>query len=1147
MSRLLNPISVLATAQEIASWSQDTLPADPVSTENGSIVSNTARWPLIIDPQLQGISWLRHKEGHASRNCQIVRLGQKDMMRKLERALESGHTIIIENLGESLDAVLAPVIQRATIKRGRTLYVKVGDSEVEFHPDFRLYLHTKLSNPHYPPEIQAETTLINFTVTQAGLSDQLNVLVLGKERADLSEMSEVLVKQQTGFKIKMGELEDEILDRLANAEGDITEDVELIEGLEETKRISTDITKKSAVAKETQASIEITSKKYKSVADRSSMLFFLMSDLAKIHSYYVYSLAAYTKVFYRGIDLVTEKPEPELDEDGNELPVKVVELTDEELAARCIVLNKSITLTTFNYLRRGLFEKDKLTVATLVTTRILVDNDLLPAEDVSYLFLGKVHPDPGNMGPLHEWMPEALWPKVKALEGLKQFNGLGDAMHSDSDDWLAWFDGATPEIAKFPGDWQKNLSPFDRLILLRALRPDRCSNALAAWIGDVMGKEYVEQAPFNMPATYQETSPQTPTFFVLFPGVDPTPWVEDLGKELGISDAEGTFCNISMGQGQEKPAEAIVERYAKNGGWVMLQNCHLMSSWVPSLERLLEVVQEGAHDDFRCYISAEAPGALSGPNMPESLLQSCIKVANEAPADIKSNLTRSWAEFGQERIDASSKSDDFKACLFSLCWFHSIILGRRRFGPQGWSRAYSFNTGDLVICSNVLTSYIDAADAAGLGVPWADLRYIFGEIMYGGHITDAWDRRTNNTYLAELMKPELRPEGEAKVGLELGPGFPSPDPTTLDYEGYATYIDTKMPKESPPLFGLHPNAEIGYLTSSTANLFSTIVSLGGGGGGGGGAGDVVKATMADLSDRCPEELQMVLIDQMAEPLLAEPSQGPYVVCALQECRRMNVLLGVITKSLSDLEKGLAGTLNMTQAIEDLIAALTISEWPGRNPYSQCAWEKFSWPSKKSLLPQYADMIKRHGQLTSWTETLATPISVWLSGLFNPMAYLTSILQVTARATGSALDAMTQETHMTVYKDAHAIHPDATFPENGAFIHGLFIEGARWPFGDEAEEPYEFGGAKVGGFLLESRLKELMPPVPVVYVKAVLVQPSWEPSAVGYLRHVDDVYEAPVFITTARGATYVFLATLKTVVPKNKWTLTGTALMMQQDD
>ena len=805
-------------------------------------------------------------------------------------------------------------------------------------------------------------------------------------------------------------------------------------------------------------------------------------------------------------------------------------------------------MATFNYLRRGNFEKDKLTVATLMTTRILVDNDLLPAEDVSYLFMGKIHPDPGNMGPLHEWMPEALWPKVKALEGLKQFTGLGDAMHSDSDDWLSWFDGAAPELAKFPGDWQKNLGPFDRLILLRALRPDRCGNALGSWISDVMGKEYLEQPPFKMSDTYPETSPQTPTFFVLFPGVDPTPWVEELGIELGISEVEGTFCNISMGQGQEKPAEAIVERYAKNGGWVMLQNCHLMSSWVPSLERLLEVVQEGAHADFRCYISAEAPGALAGPNMPESLLQSCIKVANEAPADIKSNLTRSWAEFGQDRVDASSKPDDFKACLFSLCWFHSIIVGRRRFGPQGWSRAYSFNTGDLVICSNVLTSYIDAADAAGLGVPWADLRYIFGEIMYGGHITDPWDRRTNNVYLAELMNPGLRPQGEAKVGLELGPGFPSPDPTSMDYAGYAEYISSKMPKEGPPLFGLHPNAEIGYLTSSTGNLFTTIISLGGGGAAAGGGGDVVKATMSDLRDRCPEALEMVLIDRMAEPLLEIPSEGPYVVCALQECRRMNVLLGVINKSLSDLEKGLNGQLNMTQAIEDLCTAFVISQWPGRNPYALCVWEKFSWPSKKSLLPQYADMVKRHGQLVSWTETLATPISVWLSGLFNPMAYLTGVTQVTSRATGEALDKMTQETHMTVYKDEKSLPPDAVFPENGAYVHGLFIEGARWPFGDEVEEPYELGGAKVGGLLMEARLKELMPAVPVVYIKAVLVQPSWEPSAVGYLRHVDDVYECPVFITTMRGPTYVFLATPKTEKDtKNKWTLTGTAIMMQQDD
>lgn len=118
----------------------------------------------------------------------------------------------------------------------------------------------------------------------------------------------------------------------------------------------------------------------------------------------------------------------------------------------------------------------------------------------------------------------------------------------------------------------------------------------------------------------------------------------------------------------------------------MLQNCHLMTSWVPKLERLLEVVQENAHDTFRCFVSAEPPGMQGMKNMPESLLQSCVKVANEAPADIKSNLARAWANFTPQRIDSCNKPSQFKACLFSLCWFHSIVLGRRRFGSQGWSR-----------------------------------------------------------------------------------------------------------------------------------------------------------------------------------------------------------------------------------------------------------------------------------------------------------------------------------------------------------------------------------------------------------------------------------------------------------------------------
>ena len=64
----------------------------------------------------------------------------------------------------------------------------------------------------------------------------------------------------------------------------------------------------------------------------------------------------------------------------------------------------------------------------------------------------------------------------------------------------------------------------------------------------------------------------TPIFFVLFPGVDPTQWVEDLGAEKGKTILNGLFANISMGEGQEEPARLKMNELGIKGGWVMLQN-----------------------------------------------------------------------------------------------------------------------------------------------------------------------------------------------------------------------------------------------------------------------------------------------------------------------------------------------------------------------------------------------------------------------------------------------------------------------------------------------------------------------------------------------------------------------------------------------
>ena len=103
-------------------------------------------------------------------------------------------------------------------------------------------------------------------------------------------------------------------------------------------------------------------------------------------------------------------------------------------------------------------------------------------------------------------------------------------------------------------------------------------------------------------------------------------------------------------------------------------------------------------------------------------------------------------------------------------------------------------------------------------VPWEDLRYLFGEIMYGGHITDDWDRKLCRTYLEEYVSPEML-DGE----LFLAPGFPVPP--NSDYVGYHRYIDETLPPETPVLYGLHPNAEIDFLTTTSENLFRTVFEM----------------------------------------------------------------------------------------------------------------------------------------------------------------------------------------------------------------------------------------------------------------------------------------------------------------------------------
>jgi dynein heavy chain len=168
-----------------------------------------------------------------------------------------------------------------------------------------------------------------------------------------------------------------------------------------------------------------------------------------------------------------------------------------------------------------------------------------------------------------------------------------------------------------------------------------------------------------------------------------------------------------------------------------------------------------------------------------------------------------------------------------------------------------------MICADILQRYIDK----NKDMPWADLKYLIGDVMYGGHITDHWDRRVNNCYLDKLFTEEILEGAELAANFNMLPckhDFPT--------KAFAKYIEAKLPAESPTLFGLHPNAEVGYLTSSCDSLFGTVLLLSSSGGAEHTKDSAVQSTIESLLSRLPNKFDQAVLQENA----VEVIEGPQV-------------------------------------------------------------------------------------------------------------------------------------------------------------------------------------------------------------------------------------------------------------------------------
>ena len=290
---------VLGNDVEIRQWGVAGLPSDNLSVENGIIMFGSRRWPLMIDPQTQANKFVKNMGKNHPEGLEVFKLSHPSLIRDLEFAIQFGKWVLLENIGETLDPALEPILLMQLIKTGSSYTIKVGDKNVPYNANFKFFMTTTLPNPHYSPETSVKVTILNFAITPAGLEEQMLNLFVMLEMPDLQEKKNMIVADNAKSAQIMYELEDKILATLSEAKEvmELLETDNLIDILADSKQTGDEINVRRAESEVTEKEIDVTRESFRSVAYRASLLFFCIVDLNIIDPMYQYSLQWFQRLF----------------------------------------------------------------------------------------------------------------------------------------------------------------------------------------------------------------------------------------------------------------------------------------------------------------------------------------------------------------------------------------------------------------------------------------------------------------------------------------------------------------------------------------------------------------------------------------------------------------------------------------------------------------------------------------------------------------------------------------------------------------------------------------------------------------------------------------------------------------------------------
>jgi dynein heavy chain, axonemal len=1077
--------SIFHTLQDAVAtreWVLNGLPTDTLSIENALFAQHARRWPLLIDPQTQGNRWIRktYKD-----SLEVVKPNQKDLIKRIEFCIRAGRPVLLENVGEELDASLNPLLERQTFMEGGTEMIRISDTPVPWNAKFKFFMTTKLPNPHYIPEVMVRVTLLNFFITPQGLEDQLLGVVVGQERKELEMRRSDLIQKNAAMKADLVQTQESILRKLKEVQGDVLDDVELIQYLNESKEKTLEITTRVAEAEAAEVELTASREEYRPIAHHSSCLYFCCSTLSNVDPMYQYSLQWFVQLFIASIDQANRS---------------------DILTQRLENLKGYFTYSFYQNVSRSLFEKHKLMFSFFLCVRLKEQRGEVDAAEFRFLLQGPALVADAADNPDPSWITPSTWNDWYYLDKtFAAFKGLQEHLRANVEHYKELFMSSAAHRQPMAGDWAQRLTPMQHMMFLRCVRPDKLMERVQDFVADEMGERFIRPPPFDLVTSFKDSSPSVPLIFILSQGADP---YDDWKRFADAQNMSKKLYDISLGQGQGPRAERMMSEAMENGSWVLLQNCHLATSWMPSLERIVEGITPATHPSFRLWLTS-----MPNAHFPVAVLQNGVKMTNEPPKGLQANVSRSIAAYSADFLETCQKPTEMKKLFFSMCFFHALLQERRKFGPLGWNIAYEFTSGDLACCQTQIKMFLDKYEE----VPYTVIRELSGNIHYGGRVTDDWDRRTLNTLLERFVTPDIMDDA-----YQFSPHLTEYQSIgATSKQGYLDYVASWPLNTSPETFGLHENADITCARTETFETLQSVVLL----QGDQSTSAAASSSSASTPDDVVKTLAAAIQNKVAEPFNLDQFRRKYSTkyedsmntVLVQEAIRFNRLVTLLHQTLEQLPMAIKGEVVMSKELEDVYRSLYNNQVPAM-------WADRAYPSLKSLGAWVDDLVRRLAMIQDWYDN-GHPNTYWISGFFFPQAFLTGILQNYARAMHISID--------TISYDFDWMRTDPTTvtaaPEVGCYIHGMFIEGARVDLDTLT--------------LAESKPKVLYEQAPMLWLKPVINR----------IPRAEGIYECPLYKTVRRAGTlsttghstnYVLTAEIPTppgVDPKH-WVRRGVALV-----